>query len=375
MKIVLGFMTVHPDHERIHAAEIAKRANSHGVKLVRFCPEGIQPDSHLVNGEEYNAEEAVWTSSSFPIPPYIYDRCFYKRDSCSKKAKPIVEWLKNKPGITFLGKGLPNKFEVYSSLKQDRDLAPYLPYTAEVKRSSDVTPFLLKERSCLLKPQHGSRGQGVMAVSLDRKSISVSYHAGKEKKVKSFRSLEEFEKWLSAILSSSSSPYLLQPLLNLSDRRGYPFDVRILLQKDGTGGWVQRGISVRRGYQHSYLSNLYAGGEPVSYQEWISSYSANQRYLIEDDLKTILQSLTKTLDEKHSPLFEAGIDIGIAANQSMWILDINSKPGRKAILETLPDMAEDLYHAPAIYCKYLFSTKQGAEDNNETLLIQSDSDR
>ncbi|MEH7081394.1 YheC/YheD family protein [Neobacillus drentensis] len=45
-------------------------------------------------------------------------------------------------------------------------------------------------------------------------------------------------------------------------------------------------------------------------------------------------------------------------NGSIWILDINSKPGRKVLLHTQPDIKETLTLAPLLYGKHLSQMAQ-----------------
>lgn len=45
-----------------------------------------------------------------------------------------------------------------------------------------------------------------------------------------------------------------------------------------------------------------------------------------EEIFTLLPSI---LENSFSALFEIGVDIGITPDGSLWILDVNSKPGEK----------------------------------------------
>lgn len=93
--ITLGFMSLSRQHEADYSAELAKRAPEFGIRFIRFTPFDISPDTLRVKASVYHSASSTWNETEMAIPDYIYDRCFYGKDSHSQKAKPIVEWLKN----------------------------------------------------------------------------------------------------------------------------------------------------------------------------------------------------------------------------------------------------------------------------------------
>lgn len=93
--ITLGFMSLSRQHEADYSAELAKRAPEFGIRFIRFTPFDILPDTLRVKASVYHSASSTWNETEMAIPDYIYDRCFYGKDSHSQKAKPIVEWLKN----------------------------------------------------------------------------------------------------------------------------------------------------------------------------------------------------------------------------------------------------------------------------------------
>lgn len=349
--ITLGFLVVSKNHENGYATELAKRSAQYNIQCVRFEPTSIDPSTLIIDGEKFDHQSQAWKSDSFPIPSFIYDRCFYHRKQVTQKSKPIVEWLKKNPQTTFLGFGLPDKWKIYTSLQSDPVISCYLPATELVRDPTQILHRLKIESTCLLKPVSGSRGTGIIAVKQTLKSISITYHKGLNKKTKEFYSLKEFAEWCEKLLQQQS--YLLQPLLPLLDNHGYPFDIRLFLQKNHHGKWNLVGKGIRKGYYGSFLSNLNSGGVTLTYEDWSSSLTPMQKILLEDELRTIVDHLPNLLEEKCNRLFEIGVDIGYAKDGSVWILDMNSKPGRKTLTETDPKASEKLYKAPLAYCDFL----------------------
>ncbi|MDQ0232333.1 YheC/YheD family endospore coat-associated protein [Metabacillus malikii] len=347
--VTLGLLTVTSKHEHHYLTETAKMSKLYDIECVRFTPGAIDPKTLRIDGERFCTKSEEWQTDNFSIPDYIYDRCFYNRKA--KKEKPIVDWLKNYPKTTFLGYGLPDKWTLYQSLKSDSTIGCYLPATTLVQSPNQILAHLRSHSNCLIKPRNGSRGVGILAIQLASNTIKVTYHKGRDKKTKNFHSIKEFNIWIEKLIAQND--YLLQPLLQLNDKQSFPFDIRLFMQKNGNGQWelVEKGI--RKGYKGSFLSNLYSGGETINYSEWCLSLSNKQKTLLEDNLQTIVSQLPHILENRFQRLFEIGIDIGYAQDESVWILDINSKPGRKTILTTSPHLSNRLYEAPLAYCHYL----------------------
>ena len=68
---------------------------------------------------------------------------------------------------------------------------------------------------------------------------------------------------------------------------------------------------------------------------------------------TYSSDLPDQVEARFNRLFELGIDLGVDRNGQVWILDINSKPGRKIIEALYPTQYHELHLAPILYCQYL----------------------
>ncbi|WHY02003.1 YheC/YheD family protein [Neobacillus sp. DY30] len=349
-----GIMTLNVESEASYINEIAARSHSCGMECFHFLPSAINPHTQLVQGRRYCALEQNWTDEEFPIPSLIYDRCFYGDDVHSKQCIPIVTWLKSREEITFLGFGLPNKLELYKILSDSR-LAPYLPHSQAVKDCSEVISALTKQKKAIIKPINGSQGYGIYYLKKNDKTIHVKTEKNKKIISRIFPNESKLFQWLQPLINFR--PYLIQPYLELSNTVSKPFDIRILLQKDEQGVWVERGKGIRIGNTGGILSNLSAGGSVVDFTTWSSTLSQIHKEYICSELNFITTNLPEILEREISPLFEIGIDIGVAKNGALWILDVNSKPGRKVILKTEPELKETLYQAPLLYGEYLIRTE------------------
>lgn len=349
-KSAFGIISLNLGSEADYINQIASRAALNGLDCFRFIPSKINPVTHQVNGLKYESEIQSWQECEFPLPELLYDRCFYGDDEHSKQCISIVAWLKSRSDITFLGYGLPNKLELYSALSNTL-LAPYLPPSIEAINSGMVLERLKRQEKLILKPINGSQGYGIYYVKKNDRNFHVKTE--KQKKIISriFPNETKLVHWLDQLLESRK--YLLQPYLELSNKDLEPFDVRLFLQKDENGNWSERGRGIRIGNTGGLLSNLSAGGRLVDYNHWIETLPAHDWGYISTEIDYIIQHLPHLLEKEFLPLFELGIDIGVAKNGSVWILDVNSKPGRKVILKLHEELKETLYQAPLLYGSYI----------------------
>lgn len=353
--IAFGIMTLTPDSESTYLTEIARLAKKFDIECFWFIPSQINPYSQQVKGKRFDSLTNQWVDGDFPIPSVLYDRCFYGDDDHSKQCLPIVSWLKNRNDITFLGYGLPNKLELYESLK-DSILSPYLPVSVFVSDSEMVFQELEARRKIVLKPINGSQGHGIYYIKKNDNSFHVKTEKQKRIISRIFPNKLKLLRWLKPLIQAKK--YLMQPYLELYDQSLQPFDIRILLQKNEQGIWTERGRGIRTGTMGGILSNLSAGGIVKNFTEWADTLPPTTAEYIRSELNYILNHLPLLLEKKFLPLFEIGVDIGIAKNGSIWILDLNSKPGRKVILQTAPEMKETLIHAPLLYAKHLLGLEQ-----------------
>ncbi|ETI66051.1 YheC/YheD family endospore coat-associated protein [Neobacillus vireti] len=351
--ITFGIMTLNMESEHAYINEIARHAKSCEMEVFRFLPSSINPHTLQVKGKMFDSKANCWLENELPIPSIIYDRCFYGEDEHSKQCLPIVSWLKSRNDITFLGYGLPNKLEIYKTLKNS-SLASYLPKTQFVSDTEIILKELAAQKKIILKPINGSQGFGIYYLKKNDKSFHVKTE--KQKKIISriFPNEAKLLKWLQPLIKQHD--FLLQPYLELNNNELQPFDIRVLLQKSANGFWGELGRGIRTGSTGGLLSNLSAGGSVISFTDWLTSLPPAKGEYIRQELDYILASLPPLLEKEFMSLFEIGVDIGIAKNGSIWVLDINSKPGRKVLLQTRPDLKDSIHLNPLLYGKYLSET-------------------
>ncbi|GIN84122.1 endospore coat-associated protein YheC [Heyndrickxia sporothermodurans] len=359
--IRLGILTMTPSENHMYFDEIAMRVHKYNIMLYLFSPLSIKPTTEMVDGYHYDPTTNSWKNEVFSLPEYLYDRCFYGEDRKSMEARSVVSWLKSNKNIQFLGYGLPNKWRLYEALKNDPLISPYLPSTKKAANAKKILAELQKYQEIILKPIDGAHGFAVYSIKKVGKKILVRTTKQSMIIEKLFDDTNSISNWLENLLTRQI--FLIQPRLNNLDKDNAPFDLRIFLQKDDKGNWKENTRAVRCGEANGLLTNISSGANVITFQKWKEQTPYFNHEYIEQELNDILNTLPAKLEETFHPLFELGIDIIIANDQSLWILDMNSKPGRKIVSLTDSTKLEALYSAPLKYCSYLASNRNNMMSN------------
>ncbi|NOU92310.1 YheC/YheD family protein [Paenibacillus sp. LMG 31456] len=348
-------------------------AGSHaGFKVFVFSPQSIDWLSGRVRGYAYDSANNQWLRLYCPFPDVVYDRCFFSTKQQYNEHRTTVRRLREQHrSVLFLGYGLRGKWEVQHMLEQDGRFNSHLPRTETMRSLRSVVDWLNASGEVLLKPQSGSQGRGVLLVqrcgtnaAVARASAGATPPAftvrGRDARnrhvERGFADAPTLLRWLRRFTAQRS--YLLQQYLLLQTRTGDAYDVRSLVQKDGAGRWQVTGMAVRRGQGGSLTSNLHGGGIVESAGPFLTQqFDADKASSIVSKLHELSTLIPTALEKYHGRLAELGIDFGIDNEGNIWILEVNSKPGRSIFTYLQDNQARlnALTH-PIRYARYLLQT-------------------
>lgn len=325
--------------------EIGRR---HGIRVFVFSPRQADFARRQVVGFEYR--KGSWRRKLFPFPTVVYDRCFI--NASYRHYKPFIDRLQKDPHITFMGLGLSGKWQVHQILSQSPQLAPYLPETLPYSLQSFLA-LLKRDGTAILKPVSGTHGIGVIRIDTCKTGYAITGRDHRNrpfmKRLKSLAAVQRFVRRFTL-----GRTFLLQSYLSLHTPAKDPFDVRVLVQKDGAGNWVTTGKAVRIG-QSNITSNLHGGGTAMPLDTFLTRYFTDEkRTAIEQQIEEIIRILPPFLEQHHGRLTELGIDIGIDTTGKVWIIEVNSRPGRSVFrLTSNRDAHIRSVTLPVEYAQYL----------------------
>ncbi len=326
-----------------------------GIRVFVFSPLQVDFDAREVIGYEYR--QGSWVKQLFPLPEVVYDRCFV--GPAYRHYKPFVEKLQNDPAITFLGNGLFGKWQVYQILSRSPELSRWLPETYEYSLNT-LLDILNRTGTVIAKPASGTHGIGIVRIAKAKGRYMLTGRTRNNQLFrKQYASLAGVKKFISGF--TAGRKYLIQPYLSLRTPDGLPFDVRVLVQKNGEGKWQTTGKAVRVGNRQSITSNLHGGGRAVPLQPFLARYypPEKQRH-IEAEIDLIAERVPPFIESYHGRLAELGIDIGVDAAGRVWLIELNSRPGRN-VFRLIEDQQARLHSLtqPVKYAHYLMKDRVG----------------
>jgi glutathione synthase/RimK-type ligase-like ATP-grasp enzyme len=333
-----------------------------GLLVFVFSPGHIQWVTGTVTGYSYSYLNKRWNKGQFPLPDLIYDRCFFNNRKAYIDYHLQIQLLRRRTTIRFLGHGLKGKWQVIELLSKDPQISPYLPHTEKMLGIATIKRWLAEYGELFLKPHGGSQGRNVVYIREKIDNPDHYYVKGRDSKNQLFEcSFAEFQSlysWLKPFVNTRR--YVIQRFLMLTTDTGEPFDIRSFVQKDRRGRWQLIGYAVRKGKPDSLTSNLHGGGiaEPVA--PFLAQHYGDMSTSILENIQSISMRIATTLENYHGPLVELGIDLGIDQAGQLWLLEVNSKPGRTVFQHIGDQSARRLaVRNPIYYARYLWDRQLG----------------
>jgi hypothetical protein len=329
-----------------------------------FSPGDIDWEKLLVKGLVKNGLK--WTAHILPLPTVIYDRCFgsYGRSYG-------VEFRKRLGNEYHVINSMPKlaKWETICALRKNSKLVKSIPKTRIYASYKDLDNALLTTDSVYLKPDALYKGKGVYRVSKEiNGSFKIENRTKSENEINFLSNLEPIDNIISHY-SVLGGGYLIQEEIKKACYKDYPFDLRLLYQKDWQGSWQPSGIAVRMGAPGSVITSPRSGGAVIefskvlrdTFQEDITTKDG----LYENVLSVGLEIVT-TIEKEFGDCVELGLDMAIDINRKIWVIEVNGKP-LKVSLEWLNDPAlmARCYSRPIEYAVFLSGFKSANTEVGE----------
>lgn len=345
-----------PFAERGYYEQLSRIGNKMNISVIVFSPKDVDWSKRHVHGYVYNLSLNKWSVHHSPLPAVIYDRCFYMSPVHYKSYQPFVQKLRRDPQTELLGVPLRGKWQL-AELVASSSVSRYLPHTERYTKPQDALKYIQKYKAVVAKPSGGSHGRGVVAVfrKTEKEPCNiVGRTQGNAHMSHTFSDTNQALAWLHRFIGSRS--YILQPYLHLRTPDHLPFDIRVLMQKDELQSWQLTGMAVRTGNAHSLTSNLHGGGKAEKITPFLEKICANKQTAtqVEQEIYTLCHRVTRLIEHEHGRLCELGVDIGVDSRGRVWLLEVNSKPGRQVFRQAGErEMYVTAIRRPMLYARAL----------------------
>lgn len=309
----------------------------------------------------YRLIERKWSQVLLPLPDVIYDQVVSRKLERSAEYKERRNQLASLYGRRFFNNGFFDKWQIHQWLVADAATKKHVPATIRYSRVAEAVRFISRHPTTFLKPLHGSLGLGIVrlmrqtdgSVAYDIKRGNLAPLHGKS------ISVEEVVRTLRRRFGAK--PYVLQQGIQLATYKSRPFDVRILLQRDGNGVWKRTKMFARVAKSGDFTSNLSSGGEALPVTTVLADMFGAQvrRQKILQAIRRVSRTTTEAVEEQSGTTFgELGIDIGIDEQGGVWIIEVNSKPWKSPVTEKgRQDLVDLAFARPMQYAIWLAQHK------------------
>ncbi|WP_409341808.1 YheC/YheD family protein [Paenibacillus sp. MBLB4367] len=262
------------------------------------------------------------------LPQVIHNRAiFFDRRSQHK-----VAMLTQSGMMLFNGWNRYGKLTVHRWLAQDESLLPHLPESRHAT-SSEIRHMLTAYDSLILKPDNGSVGIGVMKLEKIKPDVWELLmplgRFGRRHARYLFR--ETIPRRLAARLRGKR--HLVQERIPLALHDGRPFDLRVSVQRDESGGWQITGIIGKVARKGSYITNVAQGGKVMTLDKLLESYPQLNAAKVKADIEDLALRVAKQLSFRLPLAADLGLDIGLTESGFPMVIECNGRDQRYSFRE------------------------------------------
>ncbi|MDR6224292.1 YheC/YheD family protein [Desmospora profundinema] len=274
---------------------------------------------------------------------------------------PALTRLQRWPGTTlFNGENRLDKWRVDRILRKNPDLAQRLPETA-LASQEEMIRLLDTYGSVYVKPRDRSLGLGILRVDRVGKTgkVKVVEANGSRGEI---GSLSSFCKIFRVV--GKRPFYLIQQAIPLVEEDGCPVDLRVTVQRDGTGEWQVSGMVAKKGLRYGIVTNVAAGGVAVKIDPVLKTAfpDSERREQVRKHVVETAVAAARQLSRKVPYLADLGMDIGVDREGNVWIIEVNGRDLRITFRHAKElEIWRDTFHKPMQYAAYLLNhTKRAA---------------
>lgn len=293
-----------------------------------------------------------WERRRFPLPDAIHNRISFSKGSAKDKEinllKQQMQNMKIINGITAF-----SKWQVAKIIQKDSQSSVYMPETRLLQGPETIREMTLKYSTVYLKPVRRSLGLGIIKLTkYAPENYIATYHTDKN-----YESAEgKIEDLLIALESIMGRRlYIVQQGIDLAHFNGKPFDLRLTVQKDGSGKWSLSSWGTRVGASGSHITNVASGGQGLPIEKVLRAVFAEQYRSITEHIYKASILICEALEKELRDIGDVGLDIGIDTGGRPYLIEVNFRDHRLTAEEMDdPDSWAITYKKPVYYLRYLY---------------------
>ncbi|WNC16216.1 YheC/YheD family protein [Brevibacillus brevis] len=304
--------------------DIALSGKKWGALVYVFTTKGINWEKKKVRGYLYNEKQSSWQEVVLPFPHVVYNRIPSRKAEQRPEVRKTLSRINDLPNVTLFNRCFFDKQELFQMLANYPSVHSFLPETKKLDTLARFRSFCTAHQFVYLKPVRGKAGEGIMRI--DYKNDMWRLERLKEQKaiIRRFSNLDDL--WRHVKGHIRQKRYIMQQGIKRARYLGKPFDVRVLVQKNGHGEWSVTGVGIRRSGSQSITTHVPRGGSIHSLATVLHSLFPSEPERIEEMIHQTALMIAGALNEEIKDLAEMSMDLGLTVDGKLWFFEANAKP-------------------------------------------------
>lgn len=208
------------------------------------------------------------------------------------------------------------KYPYHQLFKRDSKIRPHLPEMTICKPST-MASYLHKYRSVYIKPNVGGRGEGVIKAWKESNRYAYVIEKGHPNYCSS---TSELYKELNLLHKQC---YVIQRAIRLSEYRGRPYDVRLMMIRDRKRDWKYMGMLAKVAGRNSIISNVNrGGGYAVPLEKALRKSHKGSQKRLENEMIRLGHRCNRMFDRLRYE-WQMGYDMAIDRKGKVWLIEAN----------------------------------------------------
>lgn len=310
-----------------------------------------------VNSYVYNSSTKTWSQMMLPLPQVIYNRIPTRKDELLPEVQQSIQALMKHSQIRFFNPFFFNKWTLFEWLSKAKLTKKYTPATKKLTGPQDLELYLKHFPSVYLKPVRGKAGKGIMKIEIStvkNKPYRLSWQNSRKSHISVHSQLSKL--WLQLKELMGTEDYIVQQGIKLASFQSRPFDLRVLVQKNGKGNWSLTGIGARVAGKRSITTHVPRGGSIDEPEKLLSAtFGKETAKLILAKVKRASYTIARRIEKASGQVLgEMSMDLGVDTSGQIWFFEANSRPMKF----DEPDIRKKSLERIIQYCMYLSKTKK-----------------
>ncbi|WP_246517461.1 YheC/YheD family protein [Clostridium aciditolerans] len=315
-------------HTPINCKKTMQANEEENCLLYYFSIEDVNWVENKIKGFTFIKRLNVWKHCWLPMPDVVYDRAAKFETNQRLLVSHIKNQFRHHPRIHLINSGdALSKWKVYKYLSKYPKIIGYLPKTIIYKSFQDILNMLKEYGFIFLKASYGSKGRQVLSIEQIGEKYKIDFHSnGLKDELLDIEQLQEFVNEFTTMKN-----YIVQQGCRLIKHEGRNMDMRVLINKDGSGKWRAIYNICRITSKDATITNYYHGGSYANYKDIYPSLkreNPNINIPSHDEIVNVTIKIATYIEKDYGPFGEIGMDMALDGNGKLWFIEGNAQPDK-----------------------------------------------